>query len=81
MGAEDVKRTVDRAMVAVGLLNKRPAKLLSDNGPCYISKSLEEYLKDIYQMEQIHGKPLHPQTQGKIERHHRSMKNVVKLNN
>ena len=28
----------------------------------------------------IHGKPLHPQTQGKIERYHRSMKNVIKLN-
>ena len=81
MGAEDVKRTVDRAMETVGLLNKRPPKLLSDNGPCYISKNLEEYLKDTYQMEQIHGKPLHPQTQGKIERYHRSMKNVVKLNN
>ncbi|WP_262498231.1 integrase core domain-containing protein [Prevotella denticola] len=24
--------------------------------------------------------PLHPQTQGKIERYHRSMKNVIKLN-
>ena len=27
----------------------------------------------------IHGKPYHPQTQGKIELYHRSMKNVVKL--
>ena len=31
-------------------------------------------------MEGIHGKPLHPQTQGKIEQYHRSMKNVIKLN-
>lgn len=31
-------------------------------------------------MKQVHGKPMHPQTQGKIERYHRTMKNVVKLN-
>ena len=81
MSAEDVKRTVDRAMKVVGLTKKRPPKLLSDNGPCYISKNLEEYLKETHSMVQIHGKPLHPQTQGKIERYHRSMKNVVKLQN
>ena len=28
-------------------------------------------------MKHVRGRPLHPQTQGKIERYHRSMKNVV----
>jgi len=31
-------------------------------------------------IKHLHGKLLHPQTQGKIERYHRSMKNVIKLN-
>jgi transposase InsO family protein len=31
------------------------------------------------QMEHTRGAPYHPMTQGKIERYHRSMKNVVKL--
>jgi putative transposase len=42
---------------------------------------LEGHLKETHGIDQIHGKPLHPQTQGKIERYHRSMKNVVKLQN
>jgi len=32
-------------------------------------------------MYDIHGSPYHPMTQGKIERWHRSMKNVIKLRN
>ena len=32
-------------------------------------------------MKHIRGKPNHPQTQGKIERYHRSMKNIIKLDN
>lgn len=38
------------------------------------------YLQDQLKMKQVHGKPMHPQTQGKIERYHRTMENVVKLN-
>ena len=54
--------------------------LLSDNGPCYIASTLKRYLSNEYHIKHIHGKPLHPQTQAKIERYHRSMKNVIKLN-
>ena len=41
---------------------------------------VKQYLCKEYNIKHIHGKPLHPQTQGKIERYHRSMKNVIKLN-
>ena len=50
------------------------------NGPCYIASSLKQCICKEYNIRHIHGKPLHPQTQGKIERYHRSMKNVIKLN-
>ena len=33
------------------------------------------------QIKHIRGRPNHPQTQGKIERYHRTMKNVIKLEN
>jgi len=80
MKADDVMQTVERAMQKTGLTEKNPPKLLSDNGACYISKDLAEYLDD-WNIKHVRGRPLHPQTQGKIERYHRSMKNVVKLDN
>ena len=49
--------------------------LLSDNGPCYIASSLKQYLCKEYNIRHIYGKCL--QTQGKIERYHRSMINVI----
>lgn len=80
MNAEDVKRTVNTAIEKAKLKSKAKPKLLSDNGPCYISSELKTYLKEDMKMKQVHGRPMHPQTQGKIERYHRTMKNVVKLN-
>ena len=81
MKVEDVKRTIDRAIVKAKIISKQRPRLLSDNGSCYIAAELKSYLKDYHQMDQVHGRPFHPQTQGKIERYHRTMKNVVKLDN
>src|SRR5690606_38150967 len=80
MNAEDVKRTVNTAIEKARLKSKAKPKLLSDNGPFYVSNELKTYLKEALKMKQVHGRPMHPQTQGKIERYHRTMKNVVKLN-
>lgn len=81
MKVEDVKRTIDRAVDKAKIKTKQRPRLLSDNGSCYIAAELKEYLKENHNMNQVHGRPMHPQTQGKIERYHRTMKNVVKLDN
>ena len=47
-------------------------------GSAYVSGELREYLGE-RRMAHTRGAPYHPQTQGKIERYHRTMKNVVKL--
>mgnify|MGYP000482361447 CR=1 FL=1 len=83
MSADDVKETLDRAIAFTGVDNAevvQHTRLLSDNGPCYISKSLQEYLI-AKSMEHTRGRPFHPMTQGKIERYHRSMKNIILLDN
>lgn len=80
MKAEDVTSTIDDALIATGLPEDNRPKLLSDNGACYISNDLAKYMEEM-NMSHVRGRPLHPQTQGKIERYHRSMKNVVKLDN
>jgi transposase InsO family protein len=80
MGTGDVTETLDRALAATGVdqvrVKHRP-RLLSDNGPAYVSGELREYLQE-RGMGHTRGAPYHPQTQGKIERYHRSMRNVVK---
>lgn len=81
MTASDVIDVLDMALKATGAekvkLRLKP-RLLTDNGPCYLSSELREYLAE-KGMEHTRGAPYHPQTQGKIERYHRSMKNVILL--
>ena len=81
MAASDVTAPLEDALEVAGLTKAKvhhKPRLLSDNGPCYISKELREWLQD-RDMKHTRGAPYHPMTQGKIERYHRSMKNVVKL--
>jgi putative transposase len=81
MSATDVMETLDLARAAAGVdrvpVVHRP-RLLSDNGPCYVSAELAAYL-ETNGFAHTRGAPYHPMTQGKIERYHRSLKNVVKL--
>ena len=81
MQASDVTETLDLARAQAGVDRVRVVhrpRLLRDNGPCYISQELADYL-DTHGLAHTRGAPYHPMTQGKIERDHRSMKNVVKL--
>jgi putative transposase len=80
MKVNDAETTIDAALAFTGLpKNQRPV-LLSDNGPSYIAEEFKTFLKS-KGIKPINGAPCHPQTQGKIERYHRTMKNVVKLDN
>ena len=83
MKAEDVTETLKLALQASGLdqvhVVHRP-RLLSDNGPSYISAELAEWL-DERNMGHVRGAPCHPQTQGKIERWHQTLKNRILLEN
>lgn len=78
MRSDDAQRVVSKALAITGLRPDERPKLLSDNGSCYVSGDLKEFLEE-ESITHIRGKPLHPQTQGKIERYHRTMKNIIKL--
>ena len=83
MKASDVTDTLTMALEASGLdsmnVVHRP-RLLSDNGSSYIAGDLADWLED-QGMEHVRGAPLHPQTQGKIERWHQTLKNRILLEN
>ena len=50
--------------------------LLSDNGAGYISRQFNQYLR-LVGIRHITASPFHPQTNGKIERYHRTLKGEI----
>ncbi|KZK81621.1 Integrase core domain protein [Pseudovibrio sp. Ad46] len=83
MKAKDVTDTLQLALDASGCeqptVLHRP-RLLSDNGSSYVSSDLADWL-ETKGMKHVRGAPYHPQTQGKIERWHQTMKNRILLEN
>jgi transposase InsO family protein len=83
MAASDVTDTLEMALAASGCstarVRHRP-RLLSDNGPSYIAGELAKWLDERH-IEHIRGAPCHPQTQGKIERWHQTLKTRILLEN
>lgn len=80
MEAIDAMRVVGKALQETGLNENNRPRLLSDNGSCYVSNEFKKFINE-ERMGHVQGAPYHPQTQGKIERYHRTMKNIVKLEN
>jgi len=78
MTAEDFIEVVDDACEKAGLDRSNMPNLVSDRGPALISGDLKNYLHD-QEIHHILASPYHPQTNGKIERYHKSLKSKVKL--
>ena len=57
---------------------RTPPTMLSDNGPGFIGEVLADYLK-AKRIRHIFGAPYHPQTQGKVERLNRKLKEAMCL--
>jgi transposase InsO family protein len=72
---EVIQDAIDRTrMTEVPVADR--TKLLSDNGPGYISRAFRDYLK-LVEIKHILAAPYHPQTNGKLERYHQTLKRDV----
>lgn len=81
MSSPDIIEVVQRAVEFTGQptvpVEPGPA-LLTDNGPGFLGKALDDFL-ELRAMKHIVASPYHPQTNGKLERYHRTAKAKVNL--
>jgi transposase InsO family protein len=72
---------IQQAVEATGVLKAPPVErpaLLTDNGSGYISDAMARYLRCL-KVRHLNARAHHPQTIGKIERWHRTLKDEVTL--
>ncbi|MDP6510047.1 MAG: MFS transporter [Dehalococcoidia bacterium] len=81
MAAWSLIDVVQKAVDATGMTDvpvEDRIVLLSDNGPGYLSRQFGEYLR-LVGIRHILASPFHSQTNGKVERYHRTMKGGINL--
>jgi len=79
MAGGSLEDVVQQAVDLTGMTNvplEDRTVLLSDNGAGYISQQFNEYLR-LVGIKHITASPFHPQTNGKIERYHRTLKGGI----
>ena len=81
MASNSLIDVVQKAVDATGMTDvpvEDRTMLLSDNGPGYIFRQFGDYLR-LVGIRHILASPFHPQTNGKIERYHRTIKGELSL--
>jgi putative transposase len=76
MSADSLIEVIQEAVDATGMTDvpvEDRTNLLSDNGSGFVSRAFRDYL-DLVGIHHILAAPFHPQTNGKLERYHRSIK-------
>jgi putative transposase len=79
MSADSLIEVIQAAVDATGMTDvpvEDRTRLLSDNGAGYVSRTFRDYLH-LVGISHILAAPYHPQTNGKLERYHRSIKREV----
>jgi transposase InsO family protein len=70
MTETDVEIILERAREKFPATNSR---IISDNGPQFVAKSFKEYIR-LCGMTHVRTAPFYPQSNGKLERWHKSLK-------
>jgi transposase InsO family protein len=79
MSADSLIEVIQEAVDATGMTDvpvEDRTRLLSDNGAGYVSRAFRNYLR-LVGISHILAAPYHPQTNGKLERYHQSIKREV----
>ena len=81
MRAESISEVVQQAVEWTGMEQvpvEDRTRFLSDRGPGFLARVLEDYLQ-MLEIRHIYCSPYHPQTNGKLERFHETVKARLNL--